>query len=488
MLDLTTTRSLQQLLAAQNDHLSEYTATSALHKLEARYTIFQLNIILTTASAKSMPHALASFLKHRWNWISNSDAQYCHDFESPANIASIAVAKALAGSTTSYLVFLMPTLGTVNPADYISSSYEDEICLRESILSDEKNHLINILDAIDFSKEDGILKANFLFHNHTVKLSVYEIQRLISRHLSVEATFNAIQEKTTFAHYGDTAGAALKRLIEGLNNGGKTKGYDEMNAGPPADVAIVEFKEYLDTLDKATKNTLLSAGKFDRYRRQSRDPEFQTVKDSWSYLSRSKKAEFKNSQYCVELIASRLKEILDNNPGLFETVPCHGDQHNIYSNLSLAVQNCDTMMRTAIKTISQHPCYGPEGDNLLFARWLPQLSHPNNTFHLNIDEIILLIQLSMHYSNNSHLLNQSQRGETTLRLIFETLPTKMSTTIRKAISLPMLTYLNRTLSEQPRALSPSCCLGVFSRKRSRSMDERTVSVDLSQSSTASTSA
>ena len=143
------------------------------------------------------------------------------------------------------------------------------------------------------------------------------------------------------------------------------------------------------------------------------------------------------------------------------------------------------MMRTAIKTISQHPYYGPEGDSLLFVRWLPQLSHPSNAFRLNVDEIILLIHLSMHYSKNS-LLKQSQQGETTLRLIFETLPSKMSTTIRKAISLPMLTYLNRTLSEQPRALSPFCCLGVFSRKRSRSIDERTVSVDLSQSSTAST--
>ena len=108
-----------------------------------------------------MPHALSSFLEHRWNWILNSDAQYCHDFKSPANIAAIAVAKALAGNTHSYLVFLMPTLATINPADYISSSYEDEICLRESIVSDEKNHLINILDSIDFSKEDGILKANF---------------------------------------------------------------------------------------------------------------------------------------------------------------------------------------------------------------------------------------------------------------------------------------------------------------------------------------
>jgi hypothetical protein len=481
MLNSITLETLRQVVATQNARLPEYTPTSPLHKLEARYTLFQFNTILTSTPTNAIHKFLGSFLKCRWNWILNTDAQYCHDFESPANIAAIAIAKALAGKAFPYLLFLMPTLRTINASDYISSSYEDEPCLRESILSSENNHLINILDAIDFSKEDGILKANFLYHGRTEKLTSAEIQRLISRAPEVEATFNAIQEKTVFARYGNTAGAAVQRLIEGLRNGGRGKGYGEFDAGEPADVAIVEFKEYLDTLDKETQKTVLSAGKFDRFSINNPSPELQTIQDSWSYLSRSEKTKYTETHYCVEIIANRLGEILDNNPGLFETVPCHGDQLCVYSNLSLAVQNCDEKMRLAIKTISQHPCYGPEGVNSLFVRWLPQLSHPRNSFNLNVDEIILLIQLSSHYSTINPRSNHSQKGEQALRLIFETVSNRVSATIRENIPLSMRAYLNRILKEEPRALSPSC-LSVFSRKRSRDSDASTVSVNLSQSS------
>jgi hypothetical protein len=181
--------------------LKDYAPTSHLYFLEARYALYELKLILTSDPEDRVEESLLAFLSGRWEKVlKNTDAQYLHDFTSPANQACIEIARELGRiRNVPFLLLLMPTLQAVEATNYLTSSYtDDDLSLQDLLLSDENDHLMHIPDILDGAQEDGILKHNSLFltleGRHEVKvLSLPETNRLLSRSKEVKDAYEALQ-------------------------------------------------------------------------------------------------------------------------------------------------------------------------------------------------------------------------------------------------------------------------------------------------------
>jgi hypothetical protein len=46
-----------------------------------------------SSNPSSLAKTLKRFLKKRWGWLNNTDAQYFHDTQNPANLMCVEVAK-----------------------------------------------------------------------------------------------------------------------------------------------------------------------------------------------------------------------------------------------------------------------------------------------------------------------------------------------------------------------------------------------------------
>lgn len=367
------TETIEQLLAMisqQEVQLTSYQPANIVYLAEAHLAIFEIKTILLHPQP-TLVAQLKQTLANRWLRIQNTNCQYLHDFTSPANTSCIALASSLQQHEgDSALSLLMPTLKKVPPSSYLTSSYDDDnVSLKEIILNDTNERIINVVDVLDSAQEDGVLKHNSMFlseedNNNPVRaLSTAEVSRLLSRHPSVKALRDNIISRVLYRLEGDTVGAELNRLIHGLRNGGaKVKtSYEnaeynssEFNSGVDANLAILNFSLYLETLDPETKKQLMSTGKVDRY--ETFVVEKKTIQMFWDRLSKPNGLATE-SIYCVELIATFLEEILNANPGLYDLVPFQGSALGDLTQLNANVVNTEKTMKEALAAIQLHPCY-----------------------------------------------------------------------------------------------------------------------------------
>lgn len=466
MLALSTVLDLFSLMVAQKTRLTKMTFVSYPQALEARYTLFLIDKLLTQKPYDEVHFPLIKLLTERWSRIQGTDAQYCHDFENPANIVCIALAKALATPTAPYLIFLMPSLTEVDASNYLTSSYEDNPNLRECFLSDDHHRLINAIDVLDFSKEDGILKNNSLFYGKVDCLSATETQCLLSRHPSVMIAFNALQEKTMFMRHGATAGAALNRLIIGLREGGRKNGFSEDDAGPTAGAAIVQFNDYLKTIDKITRKSILSAGKYDRY--EGRDPRLATVRESWGLLINRQYRKHTEIKYCVELIAHRLEEILSSNPALWDIVSCTGNALNEFSELARHALTSEIQLKADIKSVRHHRFYGEKGDERLYQHLILKILQSDKTFVLKEVDIDFLAEKTQQYAHDAPLSECASVSQKILKRVLGSNGRALcpQLQIRLRVSPASQPFLHGEPEEATTAAAPSRG-GLFSRKRLR---------------------
>ena len=342
-------------------NLSDYKPDTWLYNLEAYITLAQLKGTLARKPiSRYLSNELQSILKARWTNI-----EYLHDFTNPANKVCIEIARELGVLLgTSYLIVLMPNLAETKEADYITSSYNDEIELYDIVLSDCGKRIISISDVLSSAQNDGILKHNSLFGGRAKALSNFEIRKVLSRHSTVKELYDAIEARTSFKFEGDTVGAALNRLIAGLRAGGVTVGRklrkkgsgDDYDSGYDANTAIVEFSEYLETLSPETLAILMQAKIIDRFRHGA-EVELKLMSDIWGKIARPKDVTYRESRYCVELAAIDLEEILRENPGLFDLVSYEGDAVESLAKLEETVVKSHDAMVSQLKRIDKHAFY-----------------------------------------------------------------------------------------------------------------------------------
>lgn len=399
-------KKLLTLCAQQEVALQSYNPESSLYKIEANLTIFIIKSILLNPP-NDLDKQLTSILQMRWKRIQDTNGQYLHDFTNPANTLCISVAHELSAATKkNYLCLLMPSLTEVGAEEYTSSSYmDDDVELKEIILSDCNERIINVPDVLSASLNDGVLKHNSLFNQKAQELSYTEIPRFLSRHPSVQEAFDSITAFVLFKLEGDTAGAALNRLINGLRDGGTKRkttytvaqfNSTEFNSGMDANVAIVAFAEYLATLDSETHKQLMSAAKTDRD--NANKISTNTVSTYWQRLMTPRLGERITTIYCVELIADGLEDILENNPGLYELVSCQGASLVKFAQLNETVTRTQKVMLEQLATVQIHSAY-PQSEKrleqyLLIAIEKAQLS-------LGTDELKFIIQRHLAEPDNS---------------------------------------------------------------------------------------
>lgn len=408
--------TIKQLLAVIEQSelaLKSYSPQQPLYNVEANATIVKIKSLLL--NPETTEKQLIKALKRRWERIQTSNCQYLHDFKNPANSLCISLAMALSATTDkNYLCLLMPSLEKVAASDYLTSSYmDDDIKLKDIILSDCKQRIINIPDVVDSAQEDGLLKHNSLFVQRIKALSIEEIHRLLSRHPSVEAAVTSLNARVLYKMEGDTVGAALTRLIKGLRMGGvRTQtnyasaemNATDFNSGMDANTAIVAFAQYLETLDPETKKQLMSTGKVDRYA-ASGLIEKHTVATAWGRLSQPNTKRNQDVIYCVEMIANFLEEILTANPGLYDLVSYQGSALGNIAQLTEAAIQANLLMKAELATIQAHYCYGPDTHEFKM-QVLEQIK--DMQLPLRLEELKFMIQMYLSAPRDLILGNEIQ--------------------------------------------------------------------------------
>jgi hypothetical protein len=335
---------------------------AVLHSLESQFGLFQLRNILNSARNDHLVAALRNFLKTRWHYLKNTDMQYCQDFESPLNHVCIKIAEILhnlSGGAT--LGYLMPSLKQVTADNYISSSYtEESLNMRFLVLNDEANRIIHIEDVLDFAILDGKLKHNSTFARAERELSLTESHRVLSRHETVDFFFSAISDKVHHQLHGETLGAYLQRLINGLTLGNVDHEGTEFNAAPQANIAIAEFAIFLDTLDKKTYRAFMNMSTLYESLSSTREETY-SIHDCWERLIHKTLPDASVGTYCIKMIGHELENILEENPEMYQMTAFQDTGIISLDTLIERTEQAKNAMLEAFQNpIPRHLCYGAE--------------------------------------------------------------------------------------------------------------------------------
>lgn len=357
------TQIVKKILSLIEEHeaiLEQYSTSSPAYSIEAYLTLTQLKLLLENPK-NLQTRQLITFLSDRWQRIQNTNCQYLHDFQNPANAVCMELAREICSqpnSNSNYLCLLMPGLSKVKPEEYLTSSYLDDLNLRELILDENNTRLINLMDVLDFAQDDGILKYNSLFDGRDKILTFKEINRMLSRHPALRPLVDNLTARVLYKLEGPTVGAALNRLISGLRFGGVNfRRYNhyasEENAAMDANVAIVTFNEYLNTLDGETQSRLMSAEHMER-------DEFnwvnsKTIGSEWEHLVNP--GNYSGSIICVEFIAKHLEDILKNNPYLYDLISYQDNTLETLHQLNDCIAQSSQDLKKGLPTIQNHYCY-----------------------------------------------------------------------------------------------------------------------------------
>jgi|GEM_PF-1923979 len=366
---------------------------SVLYVLEAKYTLFHVHRLLQNHKNSSLEKTLETFLKTRWGWLKNTDAQYFHDTQNPANLMCIEIAKMLERKKNkAYLLFLVPTLGKVPAFEYVASSYEhddddDDLAFNLLMLNDDCTRMMYIPEVLEFAEQDSVLKHTSLFNGKRCDLSIAEENRLLARHPSVENYYHAVRDKVNFQVHGETAGAYLMRLIVGLREGGSLGSGEEFQAGEEANAAIAEFSVFLGSLNTSTKRKLLKTGIVDRW--IDNEVKRLSIAQSWALLingSKEEEDEDQEERYCVELVAHDLEDILKDNPMLYQLMPFEQEGVGTLAAFQEAVTQAKTTMLDELNTSKTHRYFGAAGDDRFASDVLSKISR-DRAFYLAQSEI-----------------------------------------------------------------------------------------------------
>lgn len=402
-------------------------------QIEALYTLSELETIVTRGG-EDICLQLILFLAKRWDRIQACNMQYLHDFTNPANQVCIFIAQLL--SNKYYLALLMPTLVN-NDITYLTSGYDEELELKELILSDNNTALIHLGDVLSFAQIDGKLKHNSLFNGKQRFLSRAEKQRLLSRDMSVKDYYDSLLARRAYRFTGDTLGAALNRLVEGLEGGGVNQEGEEHNAGSSANIAIADFFDFFATFsepvqqqikdvrvinlyaDENDMNEYISLGTlFSRLTHEKildsvLDPDESTEEEivialdntiatenmnqnfapeyleQRSVSSMDTQIEDLSANYCVELIAQDIEKILAEHDELFELSPQTDFVTQSLARLDENISTCLKQYQIAIVTVEKHCCY--QSNEPDFNELVKELSN-SPQFKLDSAQICLVVK------------------------------------------------------------------------------------------------
>lgn len=255
------------------------------------------------------------FLTRRLQRILMTDVIYPHSPNHPLSHLCKMVAERLRPffPDSSALSLLISTVELLeNQAT--GTKFDDSLRLTDFILSQTNKRFIEIGACFDFAADDADLKHTSLFADSQQGLTREEKDRVINHSREAKAYYSALVRLFTEKTEGSSIGARLRNLADELRKGGAHGGEDgsELNSGERANVAILNFARFLESLDNDTRETVFAC-------RGSNNLE--TFGQIWERLSRPADANFRQVIFCVEIIAGKLDDIISNNNFLFNLRP-----------------------------------------------------------------------------------------------------------------------------------------------------------------------
>lgn len=287
----------------------QYVATTAeeIARFENRLTLDEIEACLATYPCVDLEEKLCKLFANRWEKIRNSNMCYTHSPYNIVNRLSLDVAKALypipateeeidalpAGQGPYFI--LMPSL-TVSADAYGSNIHQ--LTLHQFILSDDERLYIPIESCLEraFISDTGVLGHMVSEGADFPLLSATETARLTHHSILVEDYYQAIVAYNQQRIHGGGLGAQLQRLRNSLVAGGSHQGGREFDSGHAANIGIVEFYKYWDSLSEAEKQEL--------------NRKYYGLSEVTGRLLRPTDADYTSVRYCVELIADRIDSLI----------------------------------------------------------------------------------------------------------------------------------------------------------------------------------
>jgi ankyrin repeat protein len=307
----TTIKILKDTILAVELSLDDHVLTTTMDRVidfENRLTLNDIKHCLENTDEDLIPEAIKRLLAVRWERIKSTPLSYTEAPFNEINCLCVELAKIISPlpDTQDELdelqigegpyFQLMPTLAV---AQDISLTNIHEYKLDQFILSDDNSVFIPLKLCLDYSKD----RQEGLFHvasnddaNYTA-LSSNEIERISNHSRAVRDYLQAVLNLQTAKKESNELGPRLRRLIHALRKGGVKKQGDELNAGAAANEGIVDFMTYWEKLSSSMHSEL--------YRK------YEGLEPLFGRLMRPDSANYRETTYCVELIANALETICD---------------------------------------------------------------------------------------------------------------------------------------------------------------------------------
>jgi ankyrin repeat protein len=273
----------------------------ALEQFENLLTLSEIESYL-----KAHPNAglsgLKGILAKRWERIHETNMCYTSMPWNEVNKLCINIAKSIKGTdeSISFYQLLMPSLQVL---ETIRDTHIDNLKLGEFILSDNGNTFIPLAECLgDASVSDhGELRHQVMINNNfDMRLSAHELQRVSKYSTQAKACFAALALLNNSRIHGRDLASELTRLMYALRGGGARGSGEEMNAGDAANLGIVAFKEYWDSLPETVQTG---------YYQQTQNMQ-NNLENCLGRLFRPNDSNYREVSYCVELIANRLEGLI----------------------------------------------------------------------------------------------------------------------------------------------------------------------------------
>lgn len=338
-----------------------------LEKIYSNYCLSKLKALLTEIDTKNpdtplnaeLAAPLVALLDTNYRVTKDTDMSPTMSYQAPHTVAYLIVAQALEKIVKGNRYKLLhPDLEVL---DYVASGTslnDDSHEISSFIMSDDGKHIIEIQPCLAFAENDGVLKHTCMVNGQAMPLSPTEIQRVINYLKETKEYWEAITHKVQIETKGESFGSVLTVLINDLRNGGKSRAGEEYKAGNDANVGIINFVEWFTNLEEDEK-ALLRKFYYNRV----------TLGDMYDRLVQP--ANYSDTIYCVEGIASNIETILDHNKSLFEIYPKKYTASTSAPKLQDAIRDMEAKKIALGKAMHGHTPqlhYGQAGRKLLADR------------------------------------------------------------------------------------------------------------------------
>ena len=386
----------------------------SLERFENELTLSEIESYLKTQPNADLS-GLKGLLANRWEQIRETNMCYTSMPCNEVNKLCINIAKSIKDleKSSSFYQLLMPSLQVLVS---IQDTQIDDLKLGEFILSDNGVTFIPLAECFrDASVSDhGKLRHLMMINNNfDMLLSAHEFQRVSNYSTQAKACFAALALLNNSRIHGRDLASELTRLMYALRGGGARGSGQEMNAGDAANLGIVAFKEYWDSLPETVQTS---------YYQQTQHMQ-SNLENCLGRLFRPNDSNYRSVSYCVELIANRLEDLIPlyqtNSKSLSDLKKGFEDKMRLLNPTHQQQQLCQNLFSIPPKHILSHIFKLSDADQkkIFKGRYKNALiymlnEHPHELIAFDLDEELkeMVKSIPINSNNDTALMIALQKG------------------------------------------------------------------------------